>query len=96
MPKYQITCYCYHCNGDNDDTKSGEPAEEDYTAACHPNKYNALKNKKIHIEGVGYRWIKDVYNKKLPENRIDVYVGNTGPCKCLRNSINGVREVTFY
>ena len=30
MPKYQITCYCYHCNGDNDNTKSGEPAEEDY------------------------------------------------------------------
>ena len=96
MSNYQITCYCYNCNGNNDDTKSGESAKANYTAACHPNKYTALKDKKIYIKDVGYRWIKDVYKKTLPENIIDVYVGNTGPCKCSGNDINGVREVTFY
>ena len=95
MSEYQITCYCYNCNGGNDETKSGEPAREGYTAACHPNKYKNLKNKKINIEGVGERYIKDTYRKTLPENRIDVYVGNTGKCTCDNNSINGMRKVTF-
>ena len=95
MSEYQITCYCYRCNGNNDETKSGEAAQAGYTAACHPNKYNSLKDKKVTISGVGYRYIKDIYSKKLPENRIDVYVGDTGDCKCDNNPINGMRTVTF-
>ena len=65
MTEYQITCYCYICNGNNDETKSQEPAKANYTAACHPSKYDSLKNKKINIAGVGDRWIKDIYKKSL-------------------------------
>ncbi len=96
MTEYKITCYCYNCNGGNVKTKSGEDAKEGYTVACHPNKYNALKDKRIKISGIeGYRYIKDVYSKNLPENIIDVYVGNTGSCKCNSHHFNRMRTVTF-
>ena len=96
MTEYRITCYCYKCNGNNDETKSQEAAKANYTAACHPSKYDNLKNKKIDIEGVGIRWIKDVYKESLPDNRIDVYVGKTSKCNCVKHDYNGNRKVTIY
>ena len=96
MTEYRITCYCYICNGNNDETKSQESATANYTAACHPSKYKNLKNKKINIEGVGIRYIKDVYKKSLPDNRIDVYVGKTSECNCDKHAFNGNRKVIIY
>ena len=89
------TCYCYKCNQDSDETCSGT-AKAERTAAVHPNIYNQYKGWKVSIEGVGVRFVEDKYSAKLSENRIDVYVGNTGPCKCDNNSINGWRKVTFH
>ncbi len=96
MSQYHITCYCYECNGSNSETCSGKDAEKGRTAAVHPSKYKDLKGKKVNIEGVGVRVIEDTYNKRLDSNRIDVYVGNTGICRCSSNPINGMRTVTFY
>ena len=96
MSIYHITCYCYKCNDSSTDTKSEEPAQEGVTAACHPSKFGRLKDKRIFIEGVGERWIKDTYKKTLSPDRIDVYVGDTDECDCENHPFNGHRKVTFY
>lgn len=97
--KYKLTCYCKACNGNNDNTKSGESAKVGKTVAVHPSLYTKKKGCKINIEGIGDRIIQDTHGMQN-EKLIDIFVdcGKNGKCNCSgkeNEKYNGYAKVTF-